>query len=69
MGRYPEALLHADTQSLHMSVPQPCVLIGADANAAAQTQRRLGKYGSKVQGNNKEGREAWPSWLQGDDVV
>ena len=31
-----------------MSVPQPYVLIGADEIAAAQAQRRLGKYGSKV---------------------
>ncbi len=29
-------------------MPQPCVLIGADEIAAAQAQRRLGKYGSKV---------------------
>lgn len=31
-----------------MSVPLPCVLIGADEVAAAQAQARLGKYGSKV---------------------
>lgn len=29
-------------------MPQPCVLTGADEIAAAQAQRRLGKYGSKV---------------------